>query len=85
MKKGRPSKRYEVYNLIFDFFSKNAYPANVKRITDYINSVSNLNLSWNTVKKYLEELVKLDKLKKIKLEHSKEKGKEGLTLYAPKD
>jgi predicted transcriptional regulator len=41
----------------------------------------NKNLSWNTVQKYLNELVKSNQLSTIHLPHSKEKKKTGITVY----
>ncbi|MEM0480875.1 MAG: hypothetical protein QXQ14_01680, partial [Candidatus Aenigmatarchaeota archaeon] len=70
--------------IILEYFEKNKVPSNVDKIRRYVSQKLNQEVSWNTVKKYLEELVKLDKLKKIILPHSKEKDKEGLTLYEPK-
>jgi len=39
------------------------------------------NVSWNTVQKYLQELVELGKVEAIPTPHSKKEGKEGLTVY----
>jgi len=41
----------------------------------------NRRLSWNTVQKYLQELVDLGKVEVISTPHSKKDGKEGLTVY----
>ncbi len=84
MKRGRPSIRYVIYELVSEYFSLFPYPSNVRRICKFISERLQSEVSWNTVKKYLEELAKMDKLKKIKLEHSRKKGEEGITLYAPK-
>lgn len=81
MKRGRPSKRFEVYELIEEYFKENPYPSNVNKIINYIYEKFNKKYSWNTIKKYLEELHKLDRIKKIKLPHSKIKEKNGLTVY----
>ncbi|MBU5682225.1 MAG: hypothetical protein QXW35_01315 [Candidatus Aenigmatarchaeota archaeon] len=81
MKRGRPSKRFEIYRLIEEYFKENPFPSNINRILRYIYEKTERKYSWNTIKKYLEELTKLDRIKKIKLPHSKIKEKEGLTLY----
>ncbi|MEM4959011.1 MAG: hypothetical protein QXX12_03945 [Nanopusillaceae archaeon] len=81
MRKGRPSKRFEIYRLIEEYFKENPFPSNINRILKYIYEKTGQKYSWNTFKKYLEELAKLDKIKRIKLPHSKIKDKEGLTLY----
>jgi predicted transcriptional regulator len=41
----------------------------------------NKNLSWNTVQKYLDELVKNNQVSAVPLPHSREKGKAGVTVY----
>lgn len=82
MKKGRPTKRFLIYKLIEEYFRENPYPSNINKITAYISQKSGKKISWNTVKKYLEELVRLDKINKINLPHSKNKEKKGLTLYS---
>jgi len=81
MKRGRPSKRYEIYALIEEYFLNNPYPSNVRRISEFVSQRIGKPISWNTVKKYLEELVRIDKLKKIRTQHSKNPEKEGITLY----
>jgi hypothetical protein len=84
MKRGRPAKRYVIYEKILEYFEKNPFPSNVEKIREFISKELNENVSWNTVRKYLEELVKLDKLRKIVLPHSKDKNKEGITLFERK-
>jgi len=81
MKRGRPSKRYEIYALIEEYFSTNPYPSNVKKISEFISQRVGKTISWNTVKKYLEELVRIDKVKRIQTHHSKIPEKTGITLY----
>jgi hypothetical protein len=41
-------------------------------------------VSWNTVQKYLQELVETNKVQAVALSHSKEAGKTGLTVYTLK-
>lgn len=41
-------------------------------------------VSWNTVQKYLQELVETNKVQAMALPHSKEAGKTGLTVYTLK-
>ncbi|MCD6482984.1 MAG: hypothetical protein J7K83_01805 [Candidatus Aenigmarchaeota archaeon] len=81
MKRGRPSLRHYIINYILECLSQTQTPVNVSYIKKYVDSKMERNVSWNTIKKYLNELMLLDKVKKIKLPHSKEKDKEGLTLY----
>jgi hypothetical protein len=44
----------------------------------------NKQVSWNTVQKYLHELIEANQVQAITLPHSKEDGKEGLTVYTLK-
>ncbi|MEM0242993.1 MAG: hypothetical protein QXT34_00860 [Candidatus Aenigmatarchaeota archaeon] len=81
MKRGRPSKRFEIYELINEYFKENPYPSNVNKIAEFIFQKSNKKISWNTLKKYLEELVKIDRIKRIIPPHSKDSSKTGITLY----
>ncbi|MEM5828046.1 MAG: hypothetical protein QW197_00880 [Candidatus Aenigmatarchaeota archaeon] len=81
MKRGRPSIRFEIYSLIEEYFSLHPYPSNVRKITAFISERLKKNVSWNTVRKYLEELVKLDRVKKMETPHSKKPNEKGLTLY----
>jgi hypothetical protein len=57
---------------------------NVSTICDYLSSEMKKPVNWNTVKKYLDELVKLDKVQAIPLPHSKEENKTGLIVYSIK-
>jgi predicted transcriptional regulator len=84
MKRGRPTIRIEVQKGIIEVLSSTSVPMNTSSITKNISKKLNKNLSWNTVQKYLDELVKLGKIQTIKLPHSKQEGKEGLTLYTLK-
>ncbi len=80
MRRGRPSKRREVAQSILDVLSSVEVPMSVlsikKRVEERIGRVS-----WNTVKKYLDELVTMERVEAIPLPHSKLEGKEGLTVY----
>jgi hypothetical protein len=46
-----------------------------------ISGKLNKTVSWNTIQKYLDELVKIDKVQPIPLPHSKIEGKNGLIVY----
>ncbi|MEM5821139.1 MAG: hypothetical protein QXP34_02345 [Candidatus Aenigmatarchaeota archaeon] len=81
MKRGRPSLRFKIYSLIEEYFSLHPYPSNVRKITMFISERLNKKISWNTTKKYLEELVRLDRVKKMETPHSKKANEKGITLY----
>lgn len=84
MKRGRPSKRFPIQSLILEVLREGKVPMSVLSITKKISEKTNSNVSWNTVKKYLDELVRLDKVRSITLPHSKIEGKDGLTIYTLK-
>jgi Mn-dependent DtxR family transcriptional regulator len=42
------------------------------------------DISWNTTRKYLRELIEMGLVRAIPTQHSKLKGKEGLTVYTLK-
>lgn len=82
MKRGRPSVRHIIVNYILECLSTTATPVNVSFIKKCVEKKIGKSVSWNTIKKYLDELTMLDKVKKIRLPHSKLKDKQGLTLYS---
>ncbi|MEM7821745.1 MAG: hypothetical protein QXX38_02975 [Candidatus Aenigmatarchaeota archaeon] len=81
MKKGRRSIGEEVKSQILDVLSNTKLPLTTSSIKVLILKKFNRNLSWNTVQKYLNELVKNNQLIVFSLPHSKEKEKKGVTVY----
>ncbi len=81
MKRGRPSKRFEIQNLILEVLKELKTPVSINAIRSMISKKIGKEISWNTINKYLEELVKIDKVEAIPTPHSKEEGKKGLTVY----
>lgn len=81
MKRGRPSLRGRIKPLLVEIISSSRVPKNVKNLKEDIEKRLKKNVNWNTVKKYLDELVKEGAIQPIVLPHSKIKGKEGLTTY----
>ena len=81
MKRGRRSLREEVKFQILDVLSNTKIPLTTSSIKMLIFKKFNKNLSWNTVQKYLDELVKNNQLSVIHLPHSKEKKKTGISVY----
>jgi hypothetical protein len=81
MKRGRPSSRHEVQTLILDVLETTKTYMTVSGICDQILMTTKKRISWNTVQKYVRELVELDKVQSVTLPHSKKEGREGLTVY----
>jgi len=81
MKRGRPNKRTVIQNQIIEVLSLFRAPMTTTSITKHISQKMNKEVSWNTTEKYIRELVKLDKIQAINLPHSKQEGKQGLTVY----
>ncbi|MCM8786110.1 MAG: hypothetical protein NC899_07765 [Candidatus Omnitrophica bacterium] len=81
MKRGRPNKRNEIQFYILKILSSIKTPLTISTISKLISKELKSNVSWNTVQKYIQELVKLDKIQTITVPHSKIENKNGLTLY----
>jgi predicted transcriptional regulator len=81
MKRGRRSLREEVKSQILDVLSNTRLPLTTSSIKMLIFKKFNKNLSWNTVQKYLDELVENNSLSVIHLPHSKKDGKKGVSVY----
>jgi predicted transcriptional regulator len=81
MKRGRRSIREEVKSQILDVLSNTELPLTTSSIKMLIFKKFNKNLSWNTVQKYLDELVRSNQLSAIHLPHSKKEEKTGITVY----
>ncbi|MCS7123402.1 MAG: winged helix-turn-helix transcriptional regulator [Candidatus Aenigmarchaeota archaeon] len=67
MKVGRPCKRLETQKKILETLSSVKYPLTLLKIA----RASGLN--WGTAKKYLNELISLEKVKAIELNTNKRK------------
>lgn len=83
-KRGRPNIRNKIQTSIIDVLSSDNRPMTISLMRKKISMLIENQVSWNTIEKYLNELVKLDKIQKITLEHSKIEGKDGLTVYTIK-
>jgi predicted transcriptional regulator len=81
MKIGRRSLRDEVVSQTIDILSNTQTPLTTSSIRMLISSKFGKNLSWNTVQKYLDELVKNNQVSSIPLPHSKIKDKSGIVVY----
>jgi hypothetical protein len=59
-------------------------PMTTSTLTRVISKEVNKQVSWNTVQKYLDELIQTEKIQAIDLPHSKIEDKTGLTVYVLK-
>jgi hypothetical protein len=84
MKRGRPTVRSQVQPKILEILSKSNFPLNISSICRYMSLEIKKPVNWNTVKKYLDELVKLEKIQAIPLPHSKKEDRTGLIVYSVK-
>jgi len=84
MKRGRPNVRNRIKPLIVEIISSNRLPISVNNLKKGIENELKKEISWNTVKKYLDELVKIDVIQPIILPHSKVDKKEGMVVYTIK-
>jgi len=84
MKRGRPNKRYEIQNLSLDILKSSNTPMTISAMAGLISKKLNERVSWNTVHKYVYELVQTDKIQPTILLHSKSNEKPGLTVYSIK-
>lgn len=84
MKRGRPSIRIVVQSNLLQVLASSQTPLTTSSLTKFISKEVNRNLSWNTVQKYLEELVAKEEVQAINLPHSKIENRNGLTMYTLK-
>lgn len=84
MKRGRPNIRYKIQQEITTILSRFSTPVAISTIKKEVSQSVNREISWNTVQKYVQELVDSGRLQAIQLSHSKVENKEGLVLYTLK-
>ena len=81
MKRGRPNKRVIIQSNILEIMAAAATPTTTSSLRKMVSEKVGNEISWNTVQKYMDELVQVEKVQKIPTAHSKKEGKEGLVLY----
>ena len=81
MKRGRPSLRKNVSELIIKQLGSAQTPMTISALSRTVSKEFGSVISWNTVRKYIRELQEVGKIEAIALPHSKEEGKSGLTVY----
>lgn len=84
MKRGRPSIRRSIQIEITNILSKFNTPIAVSVISREISKTLDKPVSWNTVQKYIQELVESGKIQAIQLQHSKIENRAGLVVYTLK-
>ncbi len=84
MKRGRPDVRDKVQSNLVSILSTSETPLTVSTLTRFVSKDFNRTVSWNTVQKYLDELVEGEKVQAIQLPHSKIEDRMGLTVYVMK-
>ncbi|MBI2084169.1 MAG: hypothetical protein HYT70_00945 [Candidatus Aenigmarchaeota archaeon] len=84
MKRGRPNIRREVQNRIVQILTTFSTPVTTSTISKEISKLTDHDVSWNTVNKYIQELVEAGKIQPLPLPHSKISAKDGLIVYTLK-
>jgi len=81
MKRGRPNKRLKVQTTILESLQQMNAPLTISSMARLVSDRHNEQISWNTVRKYVNEMIATNKIEAVRLPHSKEEGKDGLTVY----
>lgn len=84
MRRGRPNVRNKIQNLILENLGNFEVPLSINSLCKMISKQIGKSISWNTVQKYLQELVEIGRVEAIQTMHSKIEGKQGLTVYSLK-
>jgi len=84
MKRGRPNVRETIQLNLMNALMGSQTPMTTSTLTRVISKEVNKQVSWNTVQKYLDELIQTEKIQAIELPHSKIEDRMGLTVYVLK-
>lgn len=84
MKRGRHNMRRSIQEEIIKVVSSFNTPITTSVMRKEVSKILNQNTSWNTIQKYLTELVEAGRIQPIQLQHSKVENKPGLTVYTLK-
>lgn len=84
MKRGRPSRRADIKKAIISVLEKSNTPLTISALGRFIIHEFSTPVSWNTIQKYVRELVETNHIQPISLPHSKKTGETGLVVYALK-
>ncbi len=84
MKRGRPSIRRVVQKQILEILMSFDTPITISTLSKEISKKTTHDISWNTVYKYIQELIEVGKIQPLPLPHSKLANRDGLTVYTLK-
>ena len=84
MKRGRPSKRTNVHSAILKTLEGSPIPLTTSALGRLVSEQLGAQISWNTIQKYVRELVETNRVRAIPLLHSKRSGETGLVVYTVK-
>jgi hypothetical protein len=84
LKRGRPNIRDAIQSNLVTLLSNSQTPLTTSSLTRFVSKEVNKSVSWNTVQKYLDELIETQKVQAIELPHSKIENRAGLTVYVLK-
>lgn len=70
-----------VQNKLLTVLESSETPLTTSSLTRFVSKEVNKTVSWNTVQKYLNELIDNKVVQAISLPHSKLEDKSGLTVY----
>ena len=84
MKRGRPSIRGKITQNILKQLEASSTPLTISALARVASEEFGSTVSWNTIQKYLRELIETNRVQAIALPHSKQEGKDGLTVYVLK-
>ena len=84
MKRGRPNIRYDIQKEITSILTRFNTPVTISVLLKEASKSLNHQISWNTVQKYVQEMVESGKIQAIQLPHSKLENKSGLVVYTLK-
>ena len=84
MKRGRPNIRRVVQDQIITTLGHINTPITISTLLKEVSQSVNREISWNTIQKYVQELVESGKIQAIQLPHSKIENRAGLVVYTLK-
>lgn len=84
MKRGRPSKRTSIKNAILEILENSATPMTTSALSRIMSENNDITASWNTIQKYIREMIETNQISPIPLPHSKKSGETGLVVYTLK-
>jgi hypothetical protein len=81
MKRGRRPKREIIQSNIYEALLTTSTQHTTSSLRRMVSDKLGQRVSWNTIQKYLDELVQANRVQMIVVPHCKIEGKDGLTMY----